>query len=116
MSSPIKQPSVSRNRNRFKHLDPLAAALAKRLRVTDAILDGDLICVDETGPRSHRRRTADARLWDVPSTQVCQRKHPTRATGSLIHGRACRAFEWSFGPGEILIANSIIWERYETGR
>src|SRR5215469_9659499 len=40
---------VSRNRNRFKYLDPLAAALAKRLRVNDAILDGEVICVDETG-------------------------------------------------------------------
>jgi bifunctional non-homologous end joining protein LigD len=40
---------LSRNRNRFKHLDPLAAALAKRLRVTDAILDGEIICADETG-------------------------------------------------------------------
>src|SRR5215831_11988793 len=40
---------VSRNRNRFKHLDPLAAALAKRLRVKDAILDGEIICADETG-------------------------------------------------------------------
>jgi hypothetical protein len=28
---------VSRNRNRFKHLHPPAAALAKRLRVNDAI-------------------------------------------------------------------------------
>jgi bifunctional non-homologous end joining protein LigD len=36
---------VSRNRNRFKHLDTLASALAKRLRVNDAILD----CADETG-------------------------------------------------------------------
>jgi ATP-dependent DNA ligase len=40
---------VSRNRNRFKHLDMLAAALAKRLRVKDAILDGEIICADETG-------------------------------------------------------------------
>jgi bifunctional non-homologous end joining protein LigD len=40
---------VSRNRNRFRHLDELAAALAKRLRVNDAILDGEVICVDETG-------------------------------------------------------------------
>ena len=40
---------VSRNRNRFKHLDPLAAALAKRLRVKDAILDGEIICADQTG-------------------------------------------------------------------
>jgi ATP-dependent DNA ligase len=40
---------VSRNRNRFRHLDTLAAALAKRLRVNDAILDGEVICVDETG-------------------------------------------------------------------
>jgi ATP dependent DNA ligase-like protein len=42
---------LSRNRNRFKHLDPLAAALAKRLRVTNGILDGEVICVDETGRR-----------------------------------------------------------------
>jgi bifunctional non-homologous end joining protein LigD len=40
---------VSRNRNPFKHLDPLATALAKRLRISDAILDGELICADETG-------------------------------------------------------------------
>jgi bifunctional non-homologous end joining protein LigD len=39
---------VSRNRNRFNHLDTLAAALAKRLRVNDAILDGEIICADET--------------------------------------------------------------------
>ena len=32
---------ISRNRNRFKHMDTLAAALAKRLRVSDAILDED---------------------------------------------------------------------------
>ena len=40
---------VSRNRNRFRHLDPLAAALAKRLKVSNAILDGEIICADETG-------------------------------------------------------------------
>jgi bifunctional non-homologous end joining protein LigD len=40
---------VSRDRNRFRYLDTLAADLAKRLRVTDAILDGEVICVDETG-------------------------------------------------------------------
>jgi bifunctional non-homologous end joining protein LigD len=37
---------VARNRNHFK---PLAAALAKRLRVTNAVLDGEVVCVDETG-------------------------------------------------------------------
>jgi bifunctional non-homologous end joining protein LigD len=40
---------LSRNRNRFPHLDLLAAALAKRLRATDAILDGEVICPDDTG-------------------------------------------------------------------
>jgi hypothetical protein len=40
---------VPRNRNRFKHLDSLAAALAKRLRVKDAILDGEIICAEDTG-------------------------------------------------------------------
>lgn len=40
---------MSRNRDRFKHRDPLAAALANRLRVNDAILDGEVICVHVTG-------------------------------------------------------------------
>jgi ATP-dependent DNA ligase len=40
---------VSRNRNRFRHLDRLAAALVKRLRVTNAVLDGEACCIDETG-------------------------------------------------------------------
>src|SRR5262245_17447367 len=40
---------VSRHRNNFKHLDTLAAALAKRLRVKDSILDGEIICADDTG-------------------------------------------------------------------
>ena len=39
---------LPRNRNRFKHLDTLAAALAKRLRVREVILDGEVICADET--------------------------------------------------------------------
>jgi bifunctional non-homologous end joining protein LigD len=37
---------LSRNRNRFRHLDPLAAGLAKRLCVTEAILDGEVVCAD----------------------------------------------------------------------
>src|SRR5215831_17028929 len=40
---------MSRNCNRFKHLDPLAAALANRLCVKDAILDGEITCADKTG-------------------------------------------------------------------
>jgi ATP dependent DNA ligase-like protein len=40
---------VSRNRNRFRHLDTLATALAKRLRANDAILEGEIICADESG-------------------------------------------------------------------
>src|SRR5690242_20659555 len=44
---------VSRNRNRFKHMDALAATLAKRLRINDAILDGELICaLRAAGPSS----------------------------------------------------------------
>jgi hypothetical protein len=57
---------LSRNRNLFlfRHLDPLAAALAKRLSVTDAILDGAAI-----GARCGRR-TASSRL-PVPGSQKC---------------------------------------------
>jgi bifunctional non-homologous end joining protein LigD len=40
---------VSRNRNRFRHLGTLAMALARRLRVNGAVLDGEVICVDEIG-------------------------------------------------------------------
>jgi hypothetical protein len=44
-----RDPRTARNRNRFKHLNTLAAALAARLRVKDAILDGEITCADETG-------------------------------------------------------------------
>ena len=47
---------VSRKRNRFKHMEALAAALAKRLRVTDAILDGELTCADASGRPSEDLR------------------------------------------------------------
>src|SRR5262249_36638805 len=40
---------MPRNRNRFRHLDTLAAAMAPRLKLGDAILDGEIICADETG-------------------------------------------------------------------
>jgi bifunctional non-homologous end joining protein LigD len=40
---------VSRNRNVFKTFKPLEAALAKTLKVKNAILDGELICMDSEG-------------------------------------------------------------------
>ena len=46
---------VSRNRNRFRHLHPLAAALASRLRVNDAILDGEPTHRDQALARSQPR-------------------------------------------------------------
>jgi bifunctional non-homologous end joining protein LigD len=59
---------VSRNRNRFKHLDTLAAGLAKRLRVSDAILDGEVCCVDEAGRSSLISYAARSR---VSSPSIC---------------------------------------------
>jgi ATP-dependent DNA ligase len=61
---------LSRNRNRFPHLVPLASALAKRLRATDAILDGEVICPDDTGrpiflDLLRRRKTAAFVAFDV---------------------------------------------------
>ena len=40
---------VSRNRNVFKTFKPLEAALARTLKVKNAILDGELICLDAQG-------------------------------------------------------------------
>jgi|SRR5581483_6043634 len=40
---------LSRKRFHFRHLDPIAADLAKRRRVRDAILDGEIIFADATG-------------------------------------------------------------------
>ena len=40
---------LSRNRKRFRRLDELAVALAKRLRVKDATIDGEVVCVDDSG-------------------------------------------------------------------
>jgi bifunctional non-homologous end joining protein LigD len=46
---------LSRNRNRFRQLDMLAAALAKRLRVNDAILDGEVNLRRRDGPADLHR-------------------------------------------------------------
>jgi ATP-dependent DNA ligase len=40
---------VSRNRNLFKTFKPLEAALARTLKVKNAILDGELVCLDSEG-------------------------------------------------------------------
>jgi len=40
---------VSRHRNVFKTFKPLQDALAKTLKVKNAILDGELICIDSKG-------------------------------------------------------------------
>ena len=40
---------VSRKRNVFKILGPLQAAIARTLKVKNAILDGELICLDAQG-------------------------------------------------------------------
>ena len=40
---------VSRNRNVFKTFKPLEATLARTLKVKNAILDGELICLDAQG-------------------------------------------------------------------
>lgn len=70
---------VSRNWNRFKHLDTLAVALAKRLRVTDAILDGEVICVDETGRPifidllSAKSRVTSRSTCSTSTARICDR-------------------------------------------
>ena len=51
---------VSRNRNRFKHLDPLAAALAKRLRVKDHPRRRDHLRRRDGAPDLHRDATRPA--------------------------------------------------------
>jgi len=38
---------VSRNGNRMRRFDQLAEAIAQELRVQDAILDGELVCLDQ---------------------------------------------------------------------
>ncbi len=40
---------VSRNGHTFRRFDPLCAALATELSVGDAILDGEIVCLDEDG-------------------------------------------------------------------
>ena len=40
---------VSRNRHRFDEFEPLAAAVAKSVRAECAVLDGEIVCVDEHG-------------------------------------------------------------------
>ncbi len=40
---------VSRNRHRFDEFEPLALSVAKALRAERAVLDGEIVCVDEHG-------------------------------------------------------------------
>jgi bifunctional non-homologous end joining protein LigD len=40
---------VSRKGHRFKRFDELAGALAKAIRVRDAIIDGEIVCLDFDG-------------------------------------------------------------------
>ena len=78
---------VSRNRNRFRHLDTLAGALAKRLRVTDAILDGEIICADERGARGRRnQRTRHLRMEGIQFPQSSLE----REVPGTIGGGPCR--------------------------
>ena len=98
---------VSRNRNRFKHLDTLAAALARRLRVKDAILDGEIICADETGrPQKRDLRqacpivqcrsfTCKTRFLmiradndDATGLEPCQEHRGDRRAGRTANGRS----------------------------
>jgi bifunctional non-homologous end joining protein LigD len=40
---------ISRNRNRMKRFDDLALHIARKLNAGPIILDGEIVCVDETG-------------------------------------------------------------------
>src|SRR5271156_4320566 len=40
---------VSRRNHQYKRFAPLHAAIAGELRVTDAILDGEIVCLDAQG-------------------------------------------------------------------
>jgi bifunctional non-homologous end joining protein LigD len=78
---------ISRNLRTFKRCDPLSASLAKQLKVKDAILDGEIVCLDEQGrpqsaPLLFRRCdpvfAAFDILWlngeDLRATPLVQRK------------------------------------------
>jgi bifunctional non-homologous end joining protein LigD len=57
---------ISRKQNQFKSFSPLAASVAK-LRVQNAIIDGEVVCLDKDGKSVFldlmRRRKADAILY-----------------------------------------------------
>lgn len=54
---------VSKNGNRMKRFASLAAMLARELRVESAILDGEIIVMDEHGPDFHALMFG----WGVPA-------------------------------------------------
>ena len=82
---------VSRNGHTFRRVDPLCGALAQELNVDEAILDGEIVCLDEEG-RSlfnsllFRKRTpifaAFDLLWvdgeDLRERQLIERKKRLR--------------------------------------
>jgi bifunctional non-homologous end joining protein LigD len=61
---------VSRNGYVYKTFDPLRAGLVRELKVNDAILDGEIVCLDEDGksifnPLLFRRGTPVFAVFDV---------------------------------------------------
>jgi len=57
---------ISRKQNQFKSFSPLATSVAK-LKVQNAIIDGDVVCLDKDGKSAFldlmRRRKAEAILY-----------------------------------------------------
>ena len=57
---------ISRKQNQFKSFSPLAASVAK-LKVQNAIIDGEVVCLDKDGKSAFldlmRRRKAEAILY-----------------------------------------------------
>jgi bifunctional non-homologous end joining protein LigD len=61
---------VSRNGHTFRRFDPLCAAIATELTISDAILDGEIVCPDEDGrsrfnPLLFRKRTPIFAAFDL---------------------------------------------------
>ena len=82
---------VSRNGYSYKRFEPLRAALVRELKIEDAILDGEIVCLDEEGksrfnPLMFRRCTpifaAFDLLWidgtDLRERSLVERKRELR--------------------------------------
>ena len=86
---------ISRSGHRYRRYDPLAMALRCELRCETAVLDGELVCLDDQGRPDfyallYRRQAPIFVAFDVLAVNGRDVRGETLMAGSGARARSCR--------------------------